>query len=137
MDRKEFLSLIGIGAVGIACSYCLTGCSPQDSITAPTNVNFTLDLTAASNAPLKTVGGYIYANGIIVTRLEDGSYDALSQTCTHQGGTVYYNPASNIFVCPVHGSEFSTGGAVVNGPATSPLAKYKTSLSGNSLRVYS
>ncbi len=138
MNRKEFLSTLGLGAAAVACSYCLNACKPLDSpITAPTNVDFTLDLTASANASLKTNGGYIYNGGVIVARTMNGTYVALSQLCTHAGGTVQYVLNTNTFYCPNHGSSFSANGSVINGPATSPLATYHTSLSGTSLRVYS
>ena len=64
MNRKEFLSTLGLGAAAVACSYCLNACKPLDSpITAPTNVDFTLDLTASANASLKTNGGYLIMEG--------------------------------------------------------------------------
>ena len=138
MDRKEFLTTLGLGAAAVACSYCLNGCSPlSNPVSAPTNVDFTLDLTASANAALKTNGGYLYNGGLIVARTVSGTYVALSQLCTHAGGTVQYVPNQNLFYCPNHGSTFSTNGSVINGPATSGLTAYHTSLSGTSLRVYS
>ncbi len=137
MDRKEFLSLLGIGAAAVACSYCLQGCQQNTGPTAPTNVDFTLDLTAAQNSGLTAVGGYLYNNGVIVAHVQGGSYVAVSSICTHAGGTVYYDLANNRFHCPNHGSNFAVDGTVINGPAASPLMKYNTALTGNSLRVYS
>jgi cytochrome b6-f complex iron-sulfur subunit len=138
MDRKEFLSTLGLGAAALACSYCLNGCKPLDNpITAPTNVDFTLDLTSPANAALNTNGGYLYQGGVIVARTASGTYVALSQTCTHAGSTVQYVEGSNRFYCPSHGSNFGTDGSVVNGPASSPLARYITTLTGTSLRVHS
>jgi cytochrome b6-f complex iron-sulfur subunit len=138
MNRKEFLSTLGLGAAAVACSYCLNGCSPLNNpITAPTNVDFTLDLMAPANAALKTNGGYLYNGGIIVARTVSGTYVAVSQICTHAGGTVQYVSNANSFYCPNHGSSFATNGSVINGPATSSLTAYHTSLTGTSLRVYS
>jgi cytochrome b6-f complex iron-sulfur subunit len=138
MNRKEFLSTLGLGTAAVACSYCLNGCSPLNNpITAPTNVDFTLDLTAPANAALKTNGGYLYSGGIIVARTVSGTYVAVSQICTHAGGTVQYVSGANSFYCPNHGSSFATNGSVINGPATSSLTAYHTSLTGTSLRVYS
>src|SRR5450759_3516896 len=138
MDRKEFLSTLGLGAAAFVCSYSLSGCQPLDNpITAPTNVDFTLDLTAPANAALKTSGGYIYSNGVIVARTATGAYVAVSQTCTHAGYTVEYVSSGNSFYCPAHGSDFATSGAVTRGPAASPLAAYHTTLNSTSLRVYS
>jgi cytochrome b6-f complex iron-sulfur subunit len=139
MDRKEFLSLVGLGSAALALTYCFGGCQPQNSgvPNAPTNVNFTLDLANAAYSALESNGGYIYSNGVIVARTVSGDYVAVSKYCTHAGGTVVYDSRVNNFYCPVHGSVFSTNGSVVNGPASIPLVKYNTSLTGTSLRVYS
>ena len=137
MNRKEFLSIFGIGAAAVACSYCLGGCNTQDPISAPTNVDFTLDLTNPAYAALKTNGGYYYQGGVIVARTIGGVYIAVSQACTHEGTTVVYDPRTDQFYCSAHGSLFATNGAVNRGPAGSPLATYKITLTGNSLRVFS
>jgi cytochrome b6-f complex iron-sulfur subunit len=138
MDRREFLSAAGIGAVATVCVSCLSGCSQQSNpISPPTNVDFTLDLTSAANAALANDGGYVYSNGVIVARTSGGGYIAVSQQCTHQGANVVYRLPSNDFYCGAHGSKFSATGAVTQGPAGSPLGSYKTTLSGTSLRVQS
>lgn len=138
MDRKEFLALLGTGTAVVLCSAFLKACKPLDQITSPpTNVDFTLDLNASANSALKTVGGYVYNDNIIVAHVADGSYVAVSSICTHQGGTVAYQTNGNEFHCPNHGSNFSTNGSVINGPATSSLTTYKTSLNGSMLRVTS
>jgi cytochrome b6-f complex iron-sulfur subunit len=139
MQRKEFLSIIGFGAAAVACSYCFGGCTNPNAgsnITAPTNVDFALDLTNPAYAALKSVGGYIYNAGVIVAHAQTG-YVAVSLACTHQGSTVVFDSITNSFFCPAHGSRFSLTGGVINGPAGSPLGSYKTALTGTSLRVYS
>ena len=140
MDRKEFLATLGLGAAAFACAFCFDGCQSQDQIVdpAPTNVDFTLDLNDPANAALKSNGGYVYNNvGVIVARTVNGDYVAVSFRCTHQGSTVQYVSSGNRFFCLSHGSNFATSGAVINGPATKPLASYHTSLNGTSLRVFS
>ena len=59
MDRKEFLASIGKGAVTVcmACYLASCGNNPTDVPTAPTNVDFTLDLTQSANQNLNNVGG--------------------------------------------------------------------------------
>ena len=106
------------------------------TITAPTNVDFTLDLTNPAWTGLAAAGGYVYNGGVIVAHASSG-YVAVSQACTHQGSTILFDSSNNTFFCPAHGSRFSLTGGVLNGPAGSPLGTYKTSLTGNSLRVYS
>ena len=55
------------------------------------------------------------------------SFRAASAVCTHLGCTV--NLAGEGFRCPCHGSVFDPSGAVVSGPAPSPLTWYLLSLS--------
>ncbi len=135
MDRKQFLSEMGLGAAGLFVMSCLGGCSKSGS-TPVASSDFTIDLNAASSLPLKSLGGYIYMNGIIVAQTLAGKYIAVSQSCTHEGITVTYDSTGDRFYCPAHGSVFSDSGAVVNGPAGSSLREFNTSLTGNSLRVY-
>jgi cytochrome b6-f complex iron-sulfur subunit len=138
MERKEFLSILGFGAAAVACSYCLGGCNPNPGggITAPTNVDFTLDLTNPAYSGLKAIGNYVYNAGVIVAHTQSG-YVAVSYACTHAGATVVFDVSTNSFFCPAHGSRFSISGAVITGPAGSALGSYKTTLTGNSLRVFS
>ncbi len=137
MDRKQFLSLVGVGAAA-ACAYCVGGCkSPSDTITGPTGVDLTIDLTQPANSPLTQNGGYIYDNGLIVARTVNGTFVALSSACTHQGNTVVYDKSTNQFFCPAHGSRYATDGSVINGPASSPLTRYTTKATGNILTVTS
>ena len=138
MERKEFLSLLGMGASSLVLG-CLAGCSKGQGISAaaPTNVDFTLDLTQAANARLNTNGGFIYSSGIIIARTLAGNYIAVSQTCTHQNFSVAYIASSNEFYCSAHGGTYSQTGKVISGPPPASLVQYNTSLNGNMLRVYS
>ena len=53
--------------------------------------------------------------------LEDGSFLALSRTCTHLGCSVPWDEEAHKFICPCHGSSFSITGEVLTPPATRPL----------------
>src|ERR1700750_1753249 len=77
-------------------------------------------LGAASDIPVG--GGAIYtAAKVVVTQPVSGQYKAFSAVCTHVGCLVN-KVTSGTIGCPCHGSEFKiTNGAVVAGPAPSPL----------------
>ena len=136
MDRKEFLSQIGLGAAGLVLFGCVGGCKKDTVPAAPSNVNLTLDLTTTAYEGLLTPGGYAYTNnGIIVAQTKAGNYIAVSKYCTHQGVTVNYTASSNEFICTAHGSVFSPTGAVLNGPADLALRQYTVTKTGNTLVI--
>ncbi len=145
MERKDFLTALGLSAGSIVISSCLGACgksdtgSPNPSTPTPTpgtKLDFTLNVS--SNADINSKGWTIM-NGVIIAK-NGSNYIALSSSCTHQGNPVSYNSGSNNFPCSLtdaaHGSVFDSNGARVQGPATSALKKYSTTLSGTSLRVF-
>ena len=58
---------------------------------------------------------------VAVYRDERGAVTKKSAVCTHMGCLVDWNNAERTWDCPCHGSRFKTDGAVIAGPAESPL----------------
>jgi glycine/D-amino acid oxidase-like deaminating enzyme/nitrite reductase/ring-hydroxylating ferredoxin subunit len=50
-----------------------------------------------------------------------GRMHAVSAACTHMGCIVHWNNVEKSWDCPCHGSRFDVDGAVIEGPALSPL----------------
>jgi len=144
MERKEFISILGVGAGSIIISSCLGACGKSDSPSpspGPTpgpggKVDFTLDVSTNSNLNTK---GWTIQNSVIIAK-NGSAYIALSGICTHQQNLLTYSPANNTFPCSqqdaAHGSVFNADGERIAGPATGNLKKYNTTLTGNTLRVF-
>ena len=66
----------------------------------------------------------------VLVHLDNGDFVAYSAVCTHQGCTVAYQGGQ--LACPCHGSVFdpANGGAVVAGPAPTPLPEIPVKVQG-------
>ena len=145
--RREFcvrtcraVSLLTLGAAFQSC-----GGSPTSPSSAPalapvsgTLVNRSLSITIDAASPLAAVGGaatvQVSTGTYLVARTAQSTFVALTAICTHEGCTVsgFANP---VYVCPCHGSQFSTSGSVVQGPASSPLKQFPTTFANNIVTV--
>ncbi len=134
MERRDFLEKLGIGAAFVLTTACLSSCK-KDSVTP---ADLTLDLNASENAALKTNGGYIVTNGIVVARTTSGGYAAATVICSHeQKKQITYNKSTNEWLCTAHQARFDMAGKGLNGNGSGGLAIYQTTLTGTSLRVFS
>jgi cytochrome b6-f complex iron-sulfur subunit len=147
MNRRELIQRVVLGSTAlIVLPTAFTSCTKDPAPDPNPNPNpnpgpgaggskITLDLNLAENTALNTTGGTKIVQTLIVANIGGGAFVALSSICTHNGCTVDYNTGVSRFVCPCHGSSFSTTGSVVNGPAASPLASYAVSKAGNVLTI--
>jgi len=137
MERKDFLkATFAMCGMSLIPAAVLESCT-KATTAAPSNVNFTLDLTLAANAALNTVGGSLVSNNILIIRSGASTFTALSAICTHQGCTVGYNSSAKDIVCPCHGGVYNITGAVVSGPPPSSLTSYTVTQSGNIITIKS
>ena len=88
----------------------------------------------ASTSDIPVGGGKILTDKkIVLTQPKSGEFHGFSAVCTHAGCTVG-SVSDGTINCPCHGSRFSvTNGAVVNGPATSPLPPVNVKVQGTSI----
>jgi Rieske Fe-S protein len=88
-------------------------------------------LTAPQETSLRAVkpgeGRVLELDGeaIAAFRSTRGRLTLLSPVCTHMGCRVDWNQAESTWDCPCHGSRFTPTGAVLSGPAESPLERAK------------
>jgi len=83
----------------------------------PSEVTSVEDIKAGSGAILR-IGSL---KKLAVYKDETGKISACSAICTHVGCVVHWNDFEKCWDCPCHGSQFSSDGRVLNGPAVHPL----------------
>ncbi len=146
MKRKEFLNWAGIGLLASFFPIALAACSEKQSdelsetvTTAPiaADVPDAEGYLTLGTAQELTENGYLInsKSNVIVFRNSSNNLSAFSLICTHQGCTVDWKKSSNILYCPCHGSEFTSDGKVVNGPAPSPLPSFEIKEENESILV--
>lgn len=83
--------------------------------------------TATTRSIKRGQGAILKLNGekVACSRDENGKLHQVSPYCTHLGCLVHWNQAEQTWDCPCHGSRFRPNGAVLAGPAETPLEKIK------------
>ena len=139
--------LAGAGGAAMLLTACSTAAVPYDANDAgqapgpdlavtsapsavPANPGGTASAAAAAaagtllgrTADIPVGGGMVFtAAKVVVTQPTKGVFKAFSAVCTHVG-CICNQVADGTINCPCHGSKFKiTDGAVVAGPAPSPL----------------
>lgn len=146
-SRREFCAFACQAASAVAAGTLLTGCG--SSSTSPSGADApqltsvsaavsgpTVTLAIAAGSALATVGGAAVISSSIGTflafRASDTVVNVVTARCTHDACTVSGFQSSQ-YVCPCHGSRFTTTGAVVNGPAGSPLSQFASTFANGTL----
>jgi Rieske Fe-S protein len=134
-SRRAFLAdcskLIGSAAIASIVIPILQGCEPTSipTISDPADPDGRFGVSVADlseSKPAKQAPGLTDSDGkgILVTRLSDTEYLALSMECTHQQCNVEATSTSGGLPCFCHGSIFNLDGTVRQGPAEEPLKRY-------------
>ena len=150
ISRRGVLGIgVGVGVAGLAMAACSQAPQP-DNPTVSGSANPAGgggsgsggSGSGGSGKPLAQlsaipVGGAVSAQApdgspLIIARPTSNTVAAFSAICTHQGCTVV--PAGKELDCPCHGSVYNaTTGAVINGPAPSPLPTVRVTLTGDNV----
>ena len=128
MSRRGFLSAAALTAFGATLAAC--GDASGIGVNLPAGVTAngnTTQISLTTQTGLATTGGYLVIENamrsVIVMNLGSNSFRALSAVCTHQTCLISGIVANSI-ICNCHGSQFTTTGQVVVGPARSSLAQF-------------
>lgn len=144
MNRMEFLKSLGLKGASLFAVYCaasgLSSCvneSMDPTLPPGTDGNaneLILDLNEPAYTKLNTVGNYVIVSGIVIARISDTAFAAVTQVCSHEGKRkVTYR--SGEFYCPEHGARFDTNGNGLNSNGKKGLKIYPTALTGTSLKL--
>ena len=129
-SRRNVLIGTGVAVVAAAGGFATyAAVRPNKDNSAPPGVTDSTPTVVGTDGALAKVadipesGGLVLADEkVVLTRPTGDQVKAFTAVCTHQGCLVATVSAGAIH-CPCHGSAFDVAtGAVVNGPASQPLA---------------
>ena len=149
--------LAGVGLVGLAGAVSACGSGGPSSSSAGTPAGAPPATTGAGSAPSSASGGggstagaqgsalattseipvgsgkIFTSEKIVVTQPNSGDFKAFSAVCTHMG-CIVSTISNGTIDCPCHGSQYSIStGAVVGGPAPSPLPAQTIKVTGSNI----
>ncbi len=136
--RRTVLRVAGVTGAAVAGAGALSACGSGSTTTGASAAGQAAG-QGAGGALAKTtdipVGGGKIVGQVVITQPTAGTYKAFSAICTHQGCTVS-SVAQGQIDCACHGSAFDAAtGAVVNGPAKSPLPEKKITVADGSITL--
>ncbi len=157
VSRRRMLTLIGAGAgaavaiaaVAVFAGHYLVGTTSPGAATSTNNPPAGNPPASGNQPSPPTKGGHVLAhtsdiplnsaktfpiansqNPGLLIHLPNNQFVAFNSTCTHAGCPVNYNTQNKLLECPCHSAVFdpARSAAVVQGPATTPLAKITISV---------
>jgi len=143
MERKEFLKTCGIGCLGLMGGLSLLqSCSGTKYLTGEVSGSYLLVPLVSFEEEKK--GEKVFRKYVVVQnekleypvcvyRFSATEFSAVLMRCTHQGTELQV--FGDRLQCPAHGSEFSSTGAVQNGPADKNLRRFLVSEENGTLKI--
>ena len=149
MERRKFLSWVGLGMLATNLPIILAACSPSnDSVASnePTEDTVNTEQPSQESVPefvevgtekeLKEKGFILNKDAnVMVVSNSDGMPIAVSSKCTHQGCTIDWDKKDSEFVCYCHTSIYAVDGSNISGPAPSPLPTYEVKQENGNISV--
>ena len=128
--RRTVVTGVGLTVLTVAVASCTKYGEASTPVTAPAGT------TLAKTSDIPVGGGKVFGDSrVVVTQPTQGTFKCFTAICTHQGCTVS-DVAGGTINCGCHGSKFNAAdGAVVNGPASTPLAAQQITVTGDSIEL--
>jgi len=143
----RFVLRASLAVLVVGSQLALSACGSTSSDPSPyipyTIVNEVLNLTGQENANLRFDNGVVTHSGglrgLIVVRQSTSTYLAFERTCPYQPentcARVHIDASRLFLVDSCCTSKFDLQGQPIAGPASRPLRRYATALSGNLLTI--
>ena len=152
ITRRKFISTTGVIAAGTAvgCVCGLGGCSAISKVGNTRHIQSdaysinkdVLHIDLSKEPELDTIGGSVKViddqldDGLIIVRVEENRFVAMSIYCTHRQVEVEFDSQKNLFECASFGSSrFGLDGDNLSGRAKEPLKAYEAKLENEILLV--
>ncbi|OLP18889.1 cytochrome B6 [Leptolyngbya sp. 'hensonii'] len=150
MERREFLSWVGVGVLASSLPVAIVACnssttestnsaSPASSAgSSPRGDGFVVVGTIAKLDEAGFIEDKQFAGGpILVVRdpKQPETVRAVSSVCTHAGCAVSWKKDQTAFDCPCHASTFNPDGTVKRAPAKKPLKTFLAKVEGDTVLV--
>lgn len=144
MDRRTFLSWVGLGWLASSLPVALVACNSETpsatsspasgAAGAPRDDGF---VQVGTVAALET-GAIVLEKssiGAVAVVRNNGELAAVNPTCTHKGCIVAWQPSGE-YVCPCHQAKYSPTGTVLGtGPTKIPLKVLQAKIEGDAVLV--
>jgi Rieske Fe-S protein len=130
--RRTVVTGVGLAALAVA----VPGCTTYGAASSPSTAAAPAGTALAKTSDIPVGGGKVFGDAqVVVTQPTQGTFKCFTAICTHQGCTVA-DVANGTINCGCHGSKFNASdGAVVNGPASTPLAAQQITVTGDSIQL--
>lgn len=96
------------------------------TVSVPIDGTSPLANAGSAAATQTSIGRFLIAHAV------QGTFNVMTATCTHEACTID-GFSNSRFMCPCHGSQFSNSGAVLVGPAPTPLPTFASSFANGVL----
>ena len=121
---------------GITMTKAMFASAPSNSPSTPGGGEWTT-LGAASTVASGDITAFPTPGGAVAVASVGGTYYAFDDTCTHKRCSLAEGDLDGTVVtCICHGSQFDvTSGAVLQGPAETPVGSFPVRVEGSDLQV--
>ena len=137
VSRREFAKFLCLVSGGMAVGSGWVAI--KDKIVPPFRIHGEAFVCRMSDVPVGGTHPFTVEGSripFILIHLNDGSFRAYEQKCTHLSCAVYYSPEHNKIECPCHHGFFDAStGAVLQGPPPRPLPHLEVVIRGDEIFV--